>query len=382
MKIIHSADWHLGRVFLQMRLLEEQRFLLGKMTEWIVASQPDLFILAGDVFDKVYPGREAIDLLGTFLNKIYHKTGCAIVIIAGNHDSGELINLCSVLQSPKRVLVAGTLQQMRGKPLLIEDIEGVVAVSALPFSDIYGARQYFQDKSIATVEDVLRAQIFEARKYVPKTARWIIAAHSFVQGAAGSESEQSLDRLGGIETVSAALFDGAHYVALGHLHRRQKIAKQEHIRYSGSLMRYGFDELDNSKSVTVVDMDKVGAVSVSQWPLVPRRDLRIVEGYFDDIFIGMTKDLGNKEDYIKLRLFDKHRITDAISRLRSLYPNIVQLEWCNQEQLSSQSVASSREKMMTTTPEELYQDFFSDVTGQPMSDSLKGDLQSALAGLK
>ncbi len=382
MKIIHSADWHLGRVFLQMRLLEEQRLLLDGLAEQMKETQPDLFILAGDVFDKVYPGREAIDLFGHFLRRIYNETSCAIVIIAGNHDSGELINYGGMLQDRGRVLVAGTLEQMAGKPLVIRDEAGEVAISALPFADVYGARQYYQDKSITTVEDVLRAQINEARSHVPDGARWIVTAHGFVQGCSSSESEQSLDRMGGIETVPPSLFDGAHYVALGHLHRKQKIGGQEHIRYSGSLMRYGFDELDKQKTVAVIDMDGAGQVEISEWPLVPRRDLRIVEGYFDDIMAAAGTQEKGWEDYLKLRLLDRHRIPEAMGRLRQTYPNIVQLEWVGQENVGAEVNTASREKITTSSPEELFESFFSEVTGQDMDDDLKKDLRSGLADIK
>ncbi len=381
MKIIHSADWHLGRVFLQMRLLSEQRLLLDGLADWMKEQQPDLFILAGDVFDKVYPGREAIDLFGYFLNRIYSETTCSIVVIAGNHDSGELINLAAMLQDRSRVLVAGTLEHIAGVPLILNDKEGEIAVSALPFADVYGARQYYQDKSIATVEDVLRAQVEEARAGVPKGARWIITAHGFVQGCSSSESEQVLDKMGGIETVPPTIFDGAHYVALGHLHRKQKIGGQEHIRYSGSLMRYGFDELDKQKTVAVIDMDRQGSVTVREWPLLPVRDLREIEGTFDEIEQGRPNDTGNPEDYIRLRLLDQHRIPDAMNRLRKIYPNIVQLEWVNRDVLAGNEMDVARKNIASNSPEELFSSFFEDVTGQEMDDKLSGDLKKGLAEL-
>ncbi len=372
MRLLHTADWHLGRVFQQVSLLEDQRAVLDGVFERLVELAPDALIIAGDVFDRANPRREAIDLFDRFLGRVYRETAVAIVVIAGNHDAPERIGYGGALHDPKRVLIRGPLD--RGlEPLILEDSDGPVAISALPFAGPFAARAYYDENRIQTPEDVLRRQVEETRARVPYGSRWVIVAHAFVQGGRVTESERALDMIGTIETASSAVFEGADYVALGHLHRAQSVGAP-HIRYSGSLMRYGFDEVDAKKSVTLVGLGAGGALDIQAIPLAAPRTLRVVEGLFDEILVAGPE--GNAEDFVKVRLLDTGSIPDAMSRLRTVYPNAVQIEWSRRPHANTLT-GEPVEHVRGRDPVDVFAAFFEDVTGGTLEPSPR----RAVAGL-
>lgn len=395
MRILHSADWHLGRLFWHHSLLEDQRVLLKQVLEYGMEYQPDVFILAGDIFDRANPPREAIDLFRDFLARFYAQTRAVIMLIAGNHDAGELIGYGGVLNDPSRVLVGGTLEQIAGRPLLLEK-EGVsYALTALPFADIHTARHYFGDNELAGFHDVIAAQLREAAAHVPEGHRWIVASHCFAAGCSTSESERALTLVGGLETASAQLFEHTAYTALGHLHRPQAVGAYPHVRYAGSLMAYGFDETSQDKSVTLVDLPPEGnlqALSAEQLeqhvrhlPLRPPRQLRVLEGTFAEILAmevpAMKEPEGHKpggvpeegeralcEDFIKVCLTDTQRIQDASARLRRVYPNLVQLEWPGLRQGDGGQVAQATGRRQgVRRPVELFARFYEDITATKLT---------------
>jgi exonuclease SbcD len=376
MRLLHTADWHLGRVFQHVSLLEDQRAALDGVFERVVERAPDVLVIAGDVFDRANPRREAIDLFDRFLGRVYRETAAAIVVIAGNHDAPERIGYGGALHDPNRVLIRGPLD--RGlEPLILEDPDGPVAVSALPFAGPFAARAHYDDASIQTPEDVLRRQVDEAREHVPSGARWVIAAHAFVQGGEASESERALDMIGNIETASASVFEGADYVALGHLHRAQSVGAP-HIRYSGSLMRYGFDEVDVEKSMTLVDLGSVGSLDIRAIPLAAPRTLRVVEGLFDEIL--RLGPMGNADDFVKARLFDLTPIPDAMGRLRAVYPNAVQIEWARRREAGALT-GEPAEHVRGRDPADVFAAFFGDVTGGELEPGPRDTVASLLAEL-
>jgi len=233
MRILHTSDWHLGRQFHGLSLDDDHEHILVQILAMIDDERPDVLIIAGDIFDRANPPQSAITRLSQFLTTVRAASDAAIVMIAGNHDSAAQIGAMGVLADGGAAIVRGPLDEDE-RPLVMSDADGPVAISALPFAFEYAARLCFEDDAIACPADVIRAQLASARKHVAEGMRWVVVAHAFVDGAATSESERPLTRMvGGIETVSAAAFQGAHYVALGHLHRPQPVG-QDHIRYSGA----------------------------------------------------------------------------------------------------------------------------------------------------
>lgn len=224
-----------------MPLDQDHDTVLAQVEQAAAEHHPDLLIIAGDIFDRATPPQSALTRFGDFIRRVTSGNEMAVVAIAGNHDSAAQIGMLGVLPSGGRSLVRGPIDREE-RPLVIPHKDGPVAVSALPFSYEFAARACFQDDSIDCPAQVLRAQVESARRYLPEGARWVIVAHAFVDGAKSSEGERPLSRVvGGIETVPASAFDGAHYVALGHLHRPQQVGAP-HIRYSGAPLAFGLDE--------------------------------------------------------------------------------------------------------------------------------------------
>lgn len=324
MKLLHTSDLHLGRQFSGISLDEDHAAILDQIVEAVRANGVDVLIIAGDVFDRASPPQGAVRQFNGFLQRVKSETRAAVVMIAGNHDSGDRIDLSAIAADRSRWLIRGAVRADE-PPLLLSDAHGPVAISALPFAYEYAARDCFQSEDIDTPEDVLSAQVGAARATVPAGARWIIVAHAFVTGGSVSESERSLTRVGGIETVRASVFDGAHYVALGHLHRPQSVGA-EHVRYSGSPLAFGFDEADTEKSMTLVDMDGEGRVSVETLPFNPIRRARLLRGTHAELLLCEPSN-----DFIKAVLTDDVPVIDGMKRLREVFPNACELAYARHE---------------------------------------------------
>ena len=221
MRILHTADLHLGRQFNGFSLEDDHATILDQIVDAVQSREPDVLVIAGDIFDRPQPPASAIRQFNAFISRLVATSPCAIVMIAGNHDSGAFIEAMALMKDRHRAHVRGVIADDE-KPFVLEDEHGTVAFSGLPFSYEHAARECFGDQAITTPEDVLAAQVAAARRHVPERARWVVVAHAFVSGGEPSEGERPLARVGGIETVPAAVFEGAHYVALGHLHRPQE----------------------------------------------------------------------------------------------------------------------------------------------------------------
>ena len=349
MKFVHTADLHLGRQFSGISLEQDYETILGQIFDAVIEREADALVVAGDIFDRASPPQTAIQQFNRFLSKIISETQTIVVLIAGNHDSGDRINSMSVVADRQRLLIRG-VASTNEDPLLLNDKDGIIAFSALSFCYEYAAQESFGDTTLTTPEDVLKAQIAAARRNVPDSARWVIVAHAFVTGATVSEGERSLTRTGGIETVSAEIFEGAHYVALGHLHRPQAIGA-DHIRYSGSPLAFGFDEAEQPKSMLLVELDGKGNVAIEPIPFRPDRGLRVVRGKHAEL---MLADLS--KDFVKAILTDEVPVIDAMKRLREVFPNACELTYVRDERTSA-SQLSLQSAAKAATPIEVISSF-------------------------
>jgi exonuclease SbcD len=322
MRILHTADLHLGRQFMGLSLEEDHEVILGQIVEALVTERADVLVIAGDIFDRASPPNSSIRQFNRFLKSVAEETEAAVVMISGNHDSGDRIEAMSVFSTASRVLVRGIADAVE-TPLVLRDKHGEIAFSALPFSYEYAAREVFGDEGIGAPADVIAAQISVARGQVPEGARWVVVAHAFVAGGAVGETERALTRVGGIETVPSDVFDGADYVALGHLHEPQEVGAR-HIRYSGAPLAFGFDEAGSEKSMTVVDLEAEG-VEIRTVPFRPVRQVRSLTGTFADLLAGTPSD-----DFIQAILTDENPLIDPMKRLRATYPNACHLAYARQ----------------------------------------------------
>jgi exonuclease SbcD len=321
MRFLHTADWHLGRQFEGYSLEADHAAMLDQIFTAVTTHKPDALIIAGDVFDRAAPPEHAVRQLNEFLKRVVSDTTTAIVLIAGNHDSGDRIGSWATLSDPGRVLIRGPLAANE-EPLIIRDEHGSVAISAIPFGYEFAARECFNNADIKCPEDVIRAQLAAAGAFVPPGARWIVVAHAFITGGTISGVERPLSRLvGGIETVAAQLFKDAHYVALGHLHRAQHV-EAEHIRYSGAPLAYTFDEEGSVKSLSLVDLGAQGNVKLELLPMTPLRRVRTLKGTLAEILA-----MDPSDDFIRPVLTDTTRLIEPMKRIRERFPNACGLSY-------------------------------------------------------
>lgn len=363
MKILHTADWHLGRALRGVSLLDDQAHILNQIFDTVVERNIDVLIVAGDIYDKASPAEASVKLYSDFIERIYEETEAAIVVIAGNHDSGQRLGAVTKLFDKTRILIRGPLENNE-PPLLLEDEHGSVAFSALPYGEIYSARRVFEDETIRTPEDVLRHQIEAAHKEIPEGARWVIVAHAFVTNCQPSESERRL-AVGSVEMVSNSIFDGADYVALGHLHRPQN-AGSETIRYSGSPLAFGFDEADTQKSMTIFDLEAGGEVSnLEQIAFEPLRRVREVKGLLADLVAEAHAN--PSDDLICAILLDEGALVEPAAQLRPFYPNILQTLREKKKDLVITTAGRAQSKL--DDPVGVVSEFVAYVRGEEPSDA-------------
>jgi len=371
MRILHTSDWHLGRQFHGLSLDDDHDHILVQTLAIIDDERPDVLIIAGDIFDRANPPQSAITRLSQFLTTVRATSDTAIVMIAGNHDSAAQIGAMGVLADGGAAIVRGPLDEDE-RPLVISHDHGPVAISALPFSFEYAARLCFEDDGISCPADVIRAQLASARKHVTDEMRWVVVAHAFVDGAATSESERPLTRMvGGIETVSAAAFEGAHYVALGHLHRPQPVG-QNHIRYSGAPLAFGFDEEGQQKSVSLIDLAADGTARVTEVALKPLRQVRTIRGKLLELLAATEV----SNDIVRVVLTDDTPQIDPMKRIRAFYPNAVQLSYERNERPLAQSFEEQRAAI--DDPQTLSSAFLDFIRGEPLCEAEGQIVASAL----
>lgn len=323
MKFFHTADWHLGKLVQNVSMTEDQEYVLEQLMRDIELEKPDALIIAGDLYDRAVPPPEAVRLLDRTLKRIVLDLQTPVLAIAGNHDSPSRLNFGSGLMKAAGLHIAGELTWPLA-PVILEDAHGPVHFHLIPFADPSTVRLVLGDEGIRTHDDAMRGITGKIREQADTGARHVLVAHAFVtpggEARPGtSDSERPL-AIGGAEHVSAAHLAPFQYAALGHLHQAHYV-EHGHIRYAGSPLKYSISEEKHDKGYLVVELDGDGTVRTEKRPLVPRRDMRTVEGYIADI-----ERHEKSEDYIFARLLDEHPVMYPMERIRAVYPNAMHVE--------------------------------------------------------
>ena len=392
MRFLHTADWHLGRIFYGQYLTDDQAHVLENQFFTILKDEKiDGILLAGDIFDRAVPPIEAIELWDSIITRLAMDYKVPLFVVSGNHDGAERLEVGRSMLSRSGIHIWGSPHHAL-QPYEFEGADGKVAICPMPFSeprrigDALGLgsannslqtiqslenaidadtktkakskRSKSKKASVDIIEDSLFAsvdmadtnladvetndvvtqdldrnnettlnlhnydQMYQAwsnhlRTQVPKGMRSIAISHAFVMGGEICESERTLS-IGGSEQVSPQVFKDFHYTALGHLHGPQRMGA-DYIRYSGSPLKYSFDEHTQKKSFTIIDMDAKGKVDISTIPVEAKRDVVILEGYFEDLLNNKKLQAKHKDDYVQARLLDTMPIMDGMAKLRQVY---------------------------------------------------------------
>ncbi|MRD73942.1 exonuclease subunit SbcD [Rhodocyclus tenuis] len=375
MKILHTADWHLGRYLHGLSLLDDQAYLLTQLVALARDEAVDLVIIAGDVYDRAQPPAEAVALLDEVLAQLVMAAGIPVVVIAGNHDSAERIGFVGRICRERGLLLRGTLDDL--SPLRLRDAHGEVEIWPVPYVEPVFARALAAaDADPVRIDDhaaALALVLARVRTQMSSAARSVLVAHAFVAGASESESERAL-AVGGSGAVGADLFAGFDYVALGHLHRPQSAGAPQ-LRYAGSLLKYSFAEAAQEKSVSIVDLPADGVPRVRTVALTPRHDLRIVRGRFADL-LQHPDPRGARDDYLCIELDDAEPVLDPMARLRTVYPNLLELRFASLG--SGEGAARVAGDHRRQRPEDLFAAFYRDVFATELGDPARAVFADAL----
>lgn len=362
MRFLHTADLHIGKRVNEFSMLEDQEYILRQILKTADKEQVEAVLIAGDVYDKQVPSAEAVRLFDWFLTQLNSRK-LPVFVIGGNHDSVERLSFGAQIMEESGVYLT---QSYDGKvvPVRLEDEYGPVNLWMLPFLKPAMVKRFFPEQEIVTYQDALETVI--GHMELNREERNLLIAHQFVTGAVTGGSEDSVEVfVGGVENVDASVFADFDYVALGHIHRAQS-AGGERIRYSGTPLKYSFSEIRHEKSVTIAELKEKGSLTVYQELLKPLHDMREVRGSYEELVLRKNYQGTNLEDYLHVILTDENDIPDVIGRLRSIYPNIMKLDYDNQRTRRNQELMKE-EAAMEQSPMELLGQFFLQQNNQEMS---------------
>jgi exonuclease SbcD len=361
MRLLHTADWHLGRSLYGANLIDQQGYLLDQIVDLARQAEPDVVIVAGDVYDRAVPPTEAVNLLDDVLSRLVLGVGLPVILIAGNHDNPDRLAFASRVLMDRGLHILGQPISSTA-PVILKDKHGPVHFYPLPYAEPAIVRHCLSRDDIEGHQQAMHCLLEGLWSRHPDGVRAVAVAHCFVTGSTETESERPLS-VGGAGAVEPAVFRRFDYVALGHLHRPQAPAA-DRIRYSGSLMRYSFSESDHDKAVLLVTLDPKGGSQVEEIPLTPRCQVRCIEGKLAEVLNGAAND-PHREDYLLVTLRDREPIFDVMGRLREVYPNVLHVE---RPTLTAQAgTTGDRIDHRKVSALDLFSAFFEQVTGEELT---------------
>lgn len=372
MKFLHTGDLHIGKILHEISLLEDQRYILQEIMQIAEREKVDAVVIAGDVYDRSIPAVEAVSLLGNFLTELSQK-GIAVLLISGNHDSGERLAFMDTVLEKQRIFIAG---DGNGKLSRVDftDQDEMVTFVLLPFVKPAQAGAKNSDEAVRLILE--REGLAGENK--ESNHRYVLVTHFFVTDA-GKEPElsdsESPVHVGGIDNVEAEVFSFFDYVALGHIHKPQKIGERE-IYYAGTPLKYSFSETMQEKSVILVEMEK-GKTKVTRCPLHPLRDMRKIKGKLEELLKPEIAALENSEDYIQATLTNTEELIDPIGTLRSVYPNIMQII-LEKNEGKGDTIGKRAEQVKQKSIEELFEEFYENLRGEKMDEDRRAEVRKAL----
>ena len=371
MKFLHLSDLHLGKRVNQFSMLEDQTFILKQILAIIDAEKPDAVLIAGDVYDTPQPPVAAVEILDDFLTRLAERK-IQTFIISGNHDSPERLSFGARLMKLSGIHIA-PVYTGAVEPFMLSDEHGSVAVYMLPFIKPAVVHSVFPDAEIHSYTDAVKIAIDSM--HIDTNVRNVLVAHQFVTGASQAGSEELV--IGGLDNVESHVFNDFDYVALGHIHGAQKAGKDS-IRYCGTPLKYSFSEANDEKSVLVVELENKGTIQTRTIPLKPLHDMREIKGSYEELTLKKNYERQNTQDYIHITLTDEEDVIDAVAKLRVIYPNLMKLDYDNTRTRSGTQIVENLSEVQSSSPIDLFMEFFKTCNGKDMSDEQKEYVQNKI----
>ncbi|WP_099221355.1 exonuclease SbcCD subunit D [Listeria costaricensis] len=369
MKLLHTADLHLGKIVNGVSMLAEQAYILKQITTIIEEEAVDAILLAGDLYDRSVPPTEAVNLLNDTLYTWNVKLGKPVFAISGNHDSADRLAFGAAWYREQQFFMAGKLTA-EIEPISFEDAQ----IWLVPYHEPATFRALSKNDAVKSFDDAFRQITMDIRKKQDSSKRQILVGHAFVSGGLPSDSERQLS-IGNVDRVAVDVFDGFDYVALGHLHHPHAI-RHDVIHYSGSPLKYSFSEANDHKSVRIVELNGE-QLTVRERLLTPKHDLRIIEGSLEELTTHID---ARPDDYLQIKLTDSGALIDPIGKLRKFYPNILHLE---RKRANQQTVKTEAfEEVVKKDDLELFEQFFHEVSGTEITAHQKKLVQDVIRQVK
>lgn len=376
MKLFHLSDLHIGKRVNEFSMIEDQKYILSQILHAAKIKKPDGILLSGDIYDSTIPSAEAVQVFDAFLTELSVERIPAF-IISGNHDSAERLAFGSSLMGKSGIYFSrvydGTIEKI---PL--QDAYGTVWIHLLPFLRPAVVRHALPERAeeVSYVADAVRIALEQGA--VDENERNVLLAHQFVTGAKRCEAEEL--QVGDLDQIPVELFERFDYVALGHIHSPQKVGR-ETVRYCGSPLKYSFSEAGQEKSITVVELKEKGTVELRTIPLEPLRDMRKIRGTYLEVTAKSFYENSNCEDYLLVTLTDEEDVPDGMAKLRTIYPNLMRLEYDNKRTRSCADIGTS-ERVEEKSELELFRELYELQNNQDMTAQQEALVEELIRGLK
>ncbi|MET8095470.1 exonuclease SbcCD subunit D [Streptomyces sp. NPDC005236] len=358
MRLLHTSDWHLGRAFHRVNMLDAQSRFIGHLVATAREREVDAVVVSGDVYDRAVPPLAAVQLFDDALHRLA-DLGVPTVMISGNHDSARRLGVGAGLIGRAGVHLR-TDPAGCGTPVVLADAHGDVAFYGLPYlepalvKDEFGVEKAGHESVLAAAVDRVRADLAGR---APGT-RSVVLAHAFVTGGQASDSERDIT-VGGVASVPAGVFDGVDYTALGHLHGSQTIT--ERVRYSGSPLPYSFSEAGHRKSMWLVDLGPDGSLAAERIDCPVPRPLARVRGNLEDLLADPDLER-HTGAWVEATLTDPVRPADPMARLAGRFPHTLSLVFDPERSPQAPDVSYAR-RIAGRSEEQIAEDFVAHVRG-------------------
>lgn len=370
MKLLHLSDLHLGKRVNEFSMLEDQKYILNQILQIVINEQVNTVLIAGDVYDKSVPSAQAVTLFDDFLTRL-EALECTVLLIAGNHDSPERLAFGAHLLQKSRVYLSPVFDG-RLTCCTLNDEYGELDVWLMPFLKPSVVRPFYPEDTMESYQDAAAVVLRSNPPYQGR--RSILVAHQFVTGAKTGGSEEL--SVGGAENIDAALFAAYDYVALGHIHSPQRVGR-ETVRYCGSPLKYSLSEARGTKSVTLITFNQPGEIDIKLCPLTPLHDLRTIRGTYDEVTARTFYEGTATDDYLHITLTDETEVLDAVGKLRSIYPNVMRVDYDNTRTRAGASMPEATVQD-EATPMELFCRFFEWQNEKPLTERQRALLEKEI----
>lgn len=354
MKILHLADLHLGKVIQEQSLLEDQKYMLNEIIKKLQEENVETILISGDVYDRSIPQTDAIDLLDYFLNILIKDLKKQVFIISGNHDSKERLGFGNKIFENDGLFISSKYEG-KIKKVELQDEYGKLNIYMLPFIKPIEVKKYFNDESLSYDETIKK--IIE-KEDIDESQRNIILTHQFVTaiGEQVERTESEVLTLGGTDNVDISNYNKFDYVAIGHVHRPQRIGRDT-ARYAGTMLKYSFSEVNHKKTMPILDFKEKGNIDIKLVELKPLRDMREIKGPIEKLIENYEEE--NANDYIRAIITNEEPVYDAIGQIRKIYPNVLKLEVQNSKIMSNiEFKTENLQKVKSKSEIELFNEFY------------------------